>query len=69
MNVNRMVTMIAGIMIMLTLVLGHVMGQIDMSSMSWLWFTAFIGFNLFQSSITGFCPMASILKAVGVKDA
>lgn len=69
MNVNRMVTMIAGIMIMLTLILGHVMGQFNMGSMSWLWFTAFIGFNLFQSSITGFCPMASILRAVGVKEA
>jgi hypothetical protein len=33
----------------------------------WLWFTAFVGFNLLQSSFTGFCPLAMILKRLGVK--
>ena len=33
----------------------------------WLFFTAFIGFNLLQSAFTGFCPLALILKAMGKK--
>jgi hypothetical protein len=33
----------------------------------WMWLTVFVGANLLQSSITGFCPAAKILKAVGVK--
>jgi hypothetical protein len=32
-----------------------------------LWFTLFVGANLFQSGITGWCPMMAILKKVGVK--
>ncbi len=33
----------------------------------WFWFTAFVGANLFQSSFTGFCPMAVILRKLGVQ--
>ena len=36
-------------------------------SPNWLWFTAFVGANLFQASFTGFCPLAIILKRVGLK--
>jgi len=32
----------------------------------WLWFTAFVGFNLLQSSFTGFCPLEMILRKIGV---
>ncbi len=32
----------------------------------WLWFTAFVGFNLLQSSFTGFCPLEIILGKLGV---
>ena len=32
----------------------------------WLWLTAFVGFNLLQSSFTNFCPLEMILKKVGV---
>ena len=35
----------------------------------WLWFTAFVGFNLFQSGFTRFCPLENILRKFGVKDA
>ncbi|MHB0918595.1 MAG: YgaP family membrane protein [Thiobacillus sp.] len=38
-----------------------------MTQISWLWFTAFVGFNLFQSGITRFCPMDIMLKKAGVK--
>jgi hypothetical protein len=33
----------------------------------WLWLTAFVGLNLLQSSITGWCPMMEVLKKAGVK--
>ena len=68
MNVNRMVMMFAGLFILLSLILAHASGQVDLTKPSWLWFTAFVGFNLFQSSFTGFCPLAKILKALGVKE-
>ncbi len=35
-------------------------------SPNWLWFTAFVGFNLLQSSFTNFCPLEMILKKFGV---
>jgi hypothetical protein len=36
--------------------------------LSWLWFTAFIGFNLLQSGFTGFCPPEFLLKRMGFKE-
>ncbi|HOP23393.1 MAG TPA: DUF2892 domain-containing protein [Gammaproteobacteria bacterium] len=68
MNVNRMLRIIAGLVIMLSLVLAHVMGQVNLTQMSWLWLTAFVGFNLFQSGFTNWCPMITILKMLGVKE-
>jgi hypothetical protein len=35
-------------------------------SPNWLWFTAFVGFNLLQSSFTHFCPLEIVLKKMGV---
>jgi hypothetical protein len=35
-------------------------------SPNWLWLTAFVGFNLLQSSVTKFCPLETILKQFGV---
>jgi hypothetical protein len=34
-------------------------------NVNWLWLTGFVGFNLLQSSFTGFCPLAMILKKMG----
>jgi len=34
----------------------------------WMWFTVFIGANLLQFSVTGFCPLTRILKGMGLKD-
>lgn len=34
----------------------------------WLWLTAFVGLNLLQSSVTGWCPMMTVLRKAGVKD-
>jgi hypothetical protein len=67
MTVERMVRIIAGFFIMLSLALAHYSGSADLTQLSWLWFTAFVGFNLFQSGITRFCPMDIMLKKAGVK--
>ncbi|MES1999176.1 MAG: DUF2892 domain-containing protein [Pseudomonadota bacterium] len=67
MTVERLVRIIAGLFIMLSLALAHFTNGIDMSHPNWLWFTAFVGFNLFQSGLTRFCPMDIMLKKAGVK--
>ncbi|MFH1981010.1 MAG: DUF2892 domain-containing protein [Pseudomonadota bacterium] len=61
MAIDRIVMGVAGGFILLSVILSVV------HSPHWLWFTAFVGANLLQASFTGFCPMAKILKAVGVK--
>jgi len=50
----------AGIFILASLLLAY------FHSAYWLWFTAFVGFNLLQSSFTNFCPLEMILKKIGV---
>ncbi len=67
MTVERIVRIVAGFFILLSLTLAHVNGAADMTQLSWLWFTAFVGFNLFQSGFTRFCPMDSMLKKAGFK--
>ena len=52
----------AGVFILASLLLAHY------HSPYWLWFTAFVGFNLLQSSFTNFCPLEIILKKSGVGD-
>lgn len=68
MKLRNMIFMFAGLFIIVSLVLAHVLGQADLSKPSFLWLTAFVGINLFQTSFTGFCPLAVILKAFGVKE-
>ncbi|MDJ0739929.1 MAG: DUF2892 domain-containing protein [Gammaproteobacteria bacterium] len=66
MSVERIVLAFAGFMILLTLALGMTASPIFHHEY-WLFFTAFVGLNLFQSAFTGFCPLAMILKAMGKK--
>jgi hypothetical protein len=66
MTVERIVRIVAGFFILLSLALAHFSGSVDMTELSWLWFTAFVGFNLFQSGFTRFCPMDIMLKKAGV---
>ncbi|PPD41262.1 MAG: sulfurtransferase [Methylobacter sp.] len=66
MTIERIVRMVAGIFILLSLSLG-VEGSPLFHHQNWLWFTAFVGFNLLQSSFTQFCPLEMILKKLGVK--
>jgi hypothetical protein len=65
MNVFRLRTTIAGFFILLSLALG-VQASPLFHSANWLWFTVFVGANLFQSGITGLCPMDKILAMLGV---
>ena len=68
MNVNSLVNIFAGTVIMASLIIAHFTGQIDLSSMSWLWLTFFVGLNLFQMGFTGFCPAKKIFKLLGAKE-
>ncbi len=61
MTLDRAVLLFAGVMILLSLAL-----TIWVSPL-WMWFTAFIGANLVQSSLTGFCPAAMFFKLFGLK--
>ncbi|HRB97059.1 MAG TPA: DUF2892 domain-containing protein [Nitrosomonas sp.] len=61
MTIDRAVLAIAGSFILVSLLLAH------FHSENWLWFTAFVGANLLQSAFSGFCPMAMILKKLGIK--
>jgi hypothetical protein len=69
MTTDRMVRIFAGAFILLSLFLSHLGGQADLSRLSWLWFTAFVGANLLQSGFTRFCPLEMILKKLGVRQA
>ena len=66
MNVERTVRVIAGLFIMLSLALGVEASPL-FHNVNWLWFTAFVGFNLFQSGLTRFCPMDIMLKRFGLR--
>jgi len=62
MKVNDWLRLIAGFFVMLSVALGYFV------SPWFLLFTAFVGANLFQSSLTGWCPMMSILRKAGVDE-
>lgn len=66
MNAERIVRIVAGAFVMLSLLLGVEGSPLFVSSYA-LWFTAFVGFNLFQSGFTQFCPLNNILAKLGVK--
>lgn len=61
MIVTDWIHVIAGIFIMSSLALAYCYNH------KWLFFTAFVGLNLFQFGFTGFCPLGIILKKLGVK--
>ena len=67
MTVERYIRIMAGFFVMLSLALG-VQGSPLFVSQWALAFTAFIGFNLFQSGITNFCPPGILLRKLGVPE-
>jgi hypothetical protein len=66
MTAERIVRIVAGSFIMLSLALGVAASPLFVSQY-FLLFTAFVGLNLFQSGFTKFCPLDSILAKLGVK--
>lgn len=60
MKMQLLIRRFAGSFVLVSLVLAHY------HSPYWLWFTAFVGFNLLQSSFTNFCPLELGLKKLGV---
>ena len=61
MSIDRIVLAFAGSVVLVSIALTLLV------SPWWLLLTGFVGANLLQSSFTGFCPLAMMLKAVGVK--
>jgi len=60
-NIDRLVLRFAGAMVLASAALAYFVNP------AWLLLTAFVGLNLFQTSFTGFCPLALVLKKVGCK--
>lgn len=61
MSLDRAVLAFAGVMVLVSVLLTQFV------SPYFLWFTVFIGINLIQSSVTGFCPAASVMKKLGLR--
>ena len=61
MTVERLIRIFAGLFVLASLALGVLVNP------HFLWFTAFVGLNLFQSGFTRLCPLESILRRLGVK--
>ncbi|WP_341647628.1 DUF2892 domain-containing protein [Thauera humireducens] len=67
MTTNEYVRAFAGGFVLISLALGVEASPLFVS-MHFLWFSAFVGANLFQSAFTGLCPLVNILHKLGVKD-
>ncbi len=61
MTLDRSVMLFAGAMVLLSVALTAFVSPL------FIWFTVFIGLNLMQSAITGFCPAASVFRKLGIK--
>ncbi|MCK5661904.1 MAG: DUF2892 domain-containing protein [Thiotrichaceae bacterium] len=62
MSLERVLFLLAAVMVILTTALA-----IAFPNGYWQWFTLFIGFNMLQSTFTGFCPPKFLFKKLGVK--
>jgi len=67
MTIQRMIRIIAGSFILLSLYLSHLYNGVELSQPTWLWFTAFVGTNLLQSGFSQWCLMEVILSKLGMK--
>ena len=63
MTVERALRLLAGFVVLLSLALAYYVSHY------WLWLTAFVGLNLFQSALTNWCPAMTIFRMMGLKDA
>ncbi len=62
MTLDRSIFLFAGVMVILSVLLTQFV------SPYFLWLTVFIGANLIQSAITGWCPAAMVFKMLGIKE-
>jgi len=62
MTVDRALRLIAGAFVIASILLGMLVHT------GFLWFTAFVGLNLFQSAFTDWCPMMTLLRKAGLRD-
>lgn len=60
MNLDRAVLAFAGVMVLASVALAHFVSPL------WLWLTVFVGANLLQACVTGFCPAAIVFRRLGV---
>jgi hypothetical protein len=61
MSIDRAVMMFAGFMVLVSLALGYYVSDY------WFLLTAFVGLNLMQASVTGFCPAAMLFRKLGLR--
>ncbi|KPK15389.1 MAG: sulfurtransferase [Myxococcales bacterium SG8_38] len=62
MNIDKLVFRVAGIMVTAGVLLAY------SHHIAWLLLPLFVGLNMFQASFTGFCPLASIGKRLGLQE-
>ena len=67
MTINHAVRVIAGLFVLISVALGAPASPLYVSSY-WLWFTVFVGANLFQSGLTKWCLMEIFLRKAGVPE-
>ena len=60
MSIQRIIYLVAGTFVLTGLALGYFVNS------WWFLLPAFVGFNLFQTAFTGFCPLEKILIKAGV---
>jgi hypothetical protein len=61
MTIDRVVMAFAGTVVLLSLALTR------FHDPAWMWLTVFVGANMLQAAFTGFCPLAMILKRLGIR--
>ncbi len=61
MTINAGLRLVAGVFVLLSVTLGYYLNPM------WFLFTGFVGLNLMQSALTGWCPMFWLLAKLGLK--
>ncbi len=61
MNTEKAIRILAGTLVLTSIGLAHYT-----ATAAWLWLGVFVGVNLIQSALTGFCPAEIILRKLGV---
>ncbi len=61
MSIERSLFLLAAVMVLISTLLAMYVNS------NWSWFTLFVGFNMIQSTFTGFCPPKWLFKQLGMK--